>query len=121
MSSRGFRSNNFIHAQLKHPSILSKEDLDLLSDSDDWEEPECIQLETKQPDKNNPIIINDDILAVKKPMMDKNVMNFINKDNFSSWNDIPKPSIAKPQQLAPENSFEQSSQKSQSRKASRTR
>ncbi|KOG97292.1 DNA helicase PIF1 [Saccharomyces eubayanus] len=111
MSSRGFRSNNFIHAQLKHPSILSKEDLDLLSDSDDWEEPECIQLETKQPDKNNPIIINDDILAVKKPMMDKNVMNFINKDNFSSWNDIPKPSIAKPPQLAPENSFEQSSQK----------
>lgn len=111
MSSRGFRSNNFIHAQLKHPSILSKEDLDLLSDSDDWEEPDCIQLETKQQDKNNTIVINDDILAVKKPMMDKNVMNFINKDNFSSWNDIPKPSIARPPQLVPESSFEQSSQK----------
>ena len=51
MSSRGFRSNNFIQAQLKHPSILSKEDLDLLSDSDDWEEPDCIQLETEKQEK----------------------------------------------------------------------
>ncbi|QHS75226.1 DNA helicase PIF1 [Saccharomyces paradoxus] len=111
MSSRGFRSNNFIRAQLKHPSILSKEDLDLLSDSDDWEEPDCIQLETEEHDKKIITDIHKDDLVDKKPMRDKNVMNFINKDSALSWNDMFKPGIIQLPQLSSENSFEESSQK----------
>lgn len=111
MSSRGFRSNNFIQAQLKHPSILSKEDLDLLSDSDDWEEPDCIQLETEKQEKKIITDIHKEDPVDKKPMRDKNVMNFINKDSPLSWNDMFKPSIIQPPQLISENSFDQSSQK----------
>ncbi|CAI4047679.1 DNA helicase PIF1 SKDI_13G0780 [Saccharomyces kudriavzevii IFO 1802] len=111
MSSRGFRSGNFIQAQLKHPSILSKEDLELLSDSDDWEEPDCIELEIKQPEEASTVVVNGEDLLGKMPMKEKNVMNFINKDSFSPWNDMFKPSITQAPPLASENSFEQSSQK----------
>lgn len=91
----------------------------MLSDSDDWEEPDCIQLETEKQEKKIITDIHKEDPVDKKPMRDKNVMNFINKDSPLSWNDMFKPSIIQPPQLISENSFDQSSQKNRDRQDSR--